>query len=84
MHKECCVYFNHTLYRGNRVSKSSILDFDAFNSPNFPPLMKGLLVHHLKIDDTHEQSSVGIEVDMNWNEVLRQPKPKKFRAHKGN
>jgi len=38
---ECCVYFNHTLYRGNRISKSSVLDFDAFSSPNFPPLMKG-------------------------------------------
>ncbi|KAF8511125.1 L-asparaginase [Hysterangium stoloniferum] len=62
---ECCVYFNHTLYRGNRISKSSILDFDAFDSPNFPPLMK-----------------VGTNVIVNWNEVLRKPNPRKFRAHK--
>ncbi|KIJ26442.1 hypothetical protein M422DRAFT_192238 [Sphaerobolus stellatus SS14] len=62
---ECCVFFNHTLYRGNRISKSSILDLDAFSSPNFPPLM-----------------NVGIDVVVNWNEVLRQPKPRKFRAHK--
>ncbi|KAF8484346.1 L-asparaginase [Gautieria morchelliformis] len=36
---ECCLFFNHTLYRGNRVSKSSSYDFQAFDSPNFPPLV---------------------------------------------
>lgn len=25
---------------------------------------------------------VGIDVVVNWNEVLRQPNPRKFRAHK--
>ncbi|KAI0748667.1 L-asparaginase [Daedaleopsis nitida] len=36
---ECCLYFNHTLFRGNRVSKMSSYDLNAFNSPNFPPLV---------------------------------------------
>ncbi|EPT04101.1 hypothetical protein FOMPIDRAFT_136339 [Fomitopsis schrenkii] len=36
---ECCLYFNHTLYRGNRVSKFSSYDLNAFASPNFPPLV---------------------------------------------
>ncbi|KAH8827057.1 L-asparaginase [Flagelloscypha sp. PMI_526] len=36
---EVCVYFNHNLFRGNRVSKSSSYDFNAFQSPNFPPLV---------------------------------------------
>ncbi|KAG8928966.1 hypothetical protein FRC02_006164 [Tulasnella sp. 418] len=36
---ECCLYFDHTLYRGNRVTKSSSYDLDAFSSPNFPPLV---------------------------------------------
>jgi lysophospholipase len=38
---ECCLYFNHTLYRGNRVYKYSNDDLDAFSSPNFPPLVDG-------------------------------------------
>ncbi|THH10845.1 hypothetical protein EW145_g1047 [Phellinidium pouzarii] len=36
---ECCLFFNQCLYRGNRVSKVSSYDLDAFNSPNFPPLV---------------------------------------------
>jgi lysophospholipase len=38
---ECCLYFNHTLFRGNRVSKTSSYDLSAFESPNFPPLVNG-------------------------------------------
>ncbi|GLB34725.1 putative asparaginase [Lyophyllum shimeji] len=62
---ECCVYFNHTLYRGNRVSKSSSYDLSAFSSPNFPPLV-----------------NVGIDIVVNWNDVLRQTSLRRFRAHK--
>ncbi|CAE6497657.1 unnamed protein product [Rhizoctonia solani] len=36
---EVCLYFNHTLFRGNRVSKVSSFDLNAFASPNFPPLV---------------------------------------------
>ncbi|KAG1725012.1 asparaginase-domain-containing protein [Suillus paluster] len=36
---ECSLYFNHTLYRGNRVSKASSYDLNAFHSPNFPSLV---------------------------------------------
>ncbi|CAE6517058.1 unnamed protein product [Rhizoctonia solani] len=36
---EVCLYFNHTLFRGNRVSKVSSFDLNAFGSPNFPPLV---------------------------------------------
>ncbi len=35
---EVAVCFNDHLYRGNRCSKMSIGDFDAFASPNFPTL----------------------------------------------
>lgn len=38
---ECSLYFNHTLYRGNRVYKASTFDLNAFHSPNFPPLVNG-------------------------------------------
>ncbi|OCH88208.1 L-asparaginase [Obba rivulosa] len=62
---ECSLYFNHTLYRGNRVSKSSSYDLNAFNSPNFPPLV-----------------NVGIDIVVNWNDVIRQASLRRFRAHK--
>jgi L-asparaginase len=35
---EIAVCFNDHVFRGNRSSKISIGDFDAFGSPNFPPL----------------------------------------------
>ncbi|GAA6007005.1 hypothetical protein JCM11491_001474 [Sporobolomyces phaffii] len=35
---EVCLYFDNTLYRGNRTSKTSADEFHAFTSPNLPPL----------------------------------------------
>ncbi|KAI2654544.1 60 kDa lysophospholipase [Labeo rohita] len=35
---EVCLYFHHKLYRGNRVTKVDAESFDAFSSPNQPPL----------------------------------------------
>ncbi len=36
--KEVAVYFEYRLYRGNRSSKVSANQFEAFNSPNYPDL----------------------------------------------
>lgn len=35
---EVCICFDSHLYRGNRARKIKINDYDAFESPNFPPL----------------------------------------------
>ncbi len=35
---EVCICFDSRLYRGNRARKIKINDYDAFESPNFPPL----------------------------------------------
>lgn len=35
---EVCIYFNGVLLRGNRAYKSKVSGFDAFYSPNFPPI----------------------------------------------
>lgn len=35
---EVCIYFNQKLLRGNRARKLRTHQFDAFGSPNFPPL----------------------------------------------
>jgi L-asparaginase len=36
--QEVCVYFEYFLFRGNRTHKNSAEDFEAFESPNYPPL----------------------------------------------
>lgn len=35
---EVCIFFNSQLLRGNRATKVSSIDFDAFSSPNWPML----------------------------------------------
>jgi len=37
---EVGIYFDSFLFRGNRAHKSSTQNFEAFSSPNFPPLAK--------------------------------------------
>ncbi len=36
--QEVAVYFDYQLFRGNRCSKDSAEHFEAFRSPNYPPL----------------------------------------------
>jgi L-asparaginase len=43
---EVCIYFDNKLTRGNRTTKLSAEHFDAFSSPNYPPLAEVGL--HLK------------------------------------
>ncbi|TBX70694.1 asparaginase [Flavobacterium silvisoli] len=47
---EVCLYFEYKLYRGNRTTKINAEHFNAFASPNYPPLAESGV--HLKID-TH-------------------------------
>jgi L-asparaginase len=37
---EVCVFFEDTLFRGNRTTKKNTEHFNAFNSYNYPPLAK--------------------------------------------
>jgi L-asparaginase len=43
---EVCIYFDNKLTRGNRTTKMSAEHFDAFSSPNYPPLAEAGL--HLR------------------------------------
>ncbi len=43
---EVCVYFEYKLFRGNRTTKHNAEDFNAFHSPNYPPLAESGV--HLK------------------------------------
>lgn len=44
---EVCLFFHHTLYRGNRTTKISASSFEAFASPNIQPLatVNGMQCH---------------------------------------
>jgi L-asparaginase len=46
--REVCLYFEYKLYRGNRTTKINAEHFNAFSSPNFPPLVVSGV--HLKIN----------------------------------
>jgi len=44
--REVGIYFGGRLLRGNRAIKTSVFAFDAFDSPNFPPLARvGASIH---------------------------------------
>ncbi|MFC3093581.1 L-asparaginase 1 [Alteromonas sediminis] len=45
---EVSLYFNNRLYRGNRSRKVDADGFDAFDSPNFPPLLEAGIAIRLK------------------------------------
>lgn len=48
---EVGVFFDYKLFRGNRTKKTSIDDFDAFESPNYPVLADVGL--HIEIPERH-------------------------------
>lgn len=68
--QEVCLYFEYKLYRGNRTTKINAEHFNAFASPNYPPLaVSGV---HLKINSEirlpnskNEQLKVNKELDDN-------------------
>lgn len=59
---EVGVFFHDKLYRGNRTRKVDANNFDAFDSPNFPPLAEIGTKFHLREDlllkDPHKTLSV--------------------------
>lgn len=57
--REVCIYFEYQLYRANRTTKLNSEHFEAFSSPNYPPLaMSGV---HLKI-----HHNVLLQYDVNY------------------
>lgn len=63
---EVCLFFHHTLYRGNRTTKVSASSFEAFDSPNCDPLAK--------------VTSLG--VDVNWGLIRRPTQIAEFQVTK--
>ncbi|GAO52730.1 hypothetical protein G7K_6800-t1 [Saitoella complicata NRRL Y-17804] len=61
---EVGLFFHHRLFRGNRVTKVSAVGFDAFQSE---PNCAPLV-------------RVGIDIEVNWDLILRQTTPAPFRV----
>ncbi|ORY71891.1 lysophospholipase [Pseudomassariella vexata] len=61
---EVCLFFHHTLFRGNRTTKISASSFEAFASPNCEPLGK----------------VTGVGVNVNWLLVRRPTKIAQFQV----
>jgi L-asparaginase len=47
--REVCLYFEHKLYRANRTTKVNAEHFEAFMSPNYPPLAESGV--HIKVNE---------------------------------
>lgn len=66
---EVCLYFEYKLYRGNRTTKINAEHFNAFTSPNYPPLAESgvhLNVNHgLLSSKTNKKLIVRKELDDN-------------------
>lgn len=67
--KEVCLYFEYKLYRGNRTTKISAEQFNAFTSPNFPCLAESGV--HLKVHEDNlfrSESSEKLIVRTNFDD----------------
>ena len=70
---EVCLYFEYKLYRANRTTKINAEQFEAFASPNYPPLAESGV--HLKFNipliySPVKQSTLRIHKKLNNNIVL--------------
>ena len=65
---EVCLFFNYSLFRGNRATKVSATDFKAFASPNFPPLARiNSLKTHVSWDLVQRPVSLEpFKIQTNW------------------
>jgi L-asparaginase len=61
---EVCIYFDNRLMRGNRTTKVSAEHFNAFDSPNYPPLAEAGL--HIRFNRNSIRYPV-IRRDLNVN-----------------
>ena len=60
--KEVAVYFEYHLYRGNRTTKISAQQFDAFASPNFPPLAEAGVHINFAYEHLHSRNAKNKEL----------------------
>ena len=74
---EVCVYFDYSLFRGNRVTKANSSTFEAFQSFNFPQLAEaGVHIkfnHHLFLKPNSRKLKVLTKLNLNIGVVRIYP-----------
>lgn len=69
--KEVCIYFEYSLYRGNRTTKISASHFEAFVSPNFPKLAEaGVEIQYHFLTRGKKEEKNKLELEQNWNQNI--------------
>lgn len=66
---EVAICFNDFVYRGNRTTKISIGDFDAFASPNHPPLAE-IGLHIEMLQQNIRQTSGQVQLASHFSEAV--------------
>ncbi|MEN8120165.1 MAG: asparaginase [Bacteroidota bacterium] len=67
---EVCIYFENHLYRGNRTRKYNAEHFDAFESPNYPPLAEvGIHIRYNfeAIQYPNQNKAINIKTNLDTN-----------------
>ncbi|HET8817837.1 MAG TPA: asparaginase, partial [Pseudidiomarina sp.] len=59
---EVGLFFNNQLFRGNRATKADANGFDAFDSPNFPPLLEAGIQIRLHAGELQPVSSAPLQL----------------------
>jgi L-asparaginase len=63
--QEVVIYFENNLYRGNRTTKISANAFEAFTSPNFPPVATaGIHISYQEIKKSNKFNSLQLYTDL--------------------
>jgi L-asparaginase len=66
---EVCIYFDYELLRGNRSKKVESMQFDAFDSGNYPPLAKaGVKIdYNFSVIRPHQQQTLTLRSKIDTN-----------------
>lgn len=70
---EVCLYFEYKLYRGNRTTKINSEDFNAFASPNYPPLAESGVHLNFRSElfsNKNEETKLKVHKSLNRNVVI--------------
>lgn len=62
---EVCIYFEFKLYRGNRTKKRSAENFNAFESPDYPPLAEAGIRITYNSSSIRKTAAPGKELKLN-------------------
>jgi len=68
---EVCIFFEDTLFRGNRTTKKNAEHFSAFNSYNYPPLAKaGVHIKYFRSYIHYPSAGTNLRVRTNFDQNI--------------